>query len=212
MTKFYQKYPNIDSIKNSNFNTLKLSKEFINEGLKKNQNDFYSEKISNEEKISIKSTKSEIPRSKTFIKQVESQEQIIFNKDFSKKKNDQSQEFVNKSNEGSYLQESTLIENKKKNNLVEQQNYMDNSQRSIVDSRLNYTESFIQLNDHNLSKIERRNKNYNVFNTYSSVRNPKNIITRKDRNNAIKDLIERKSTCSSGMDITILRSDYEINR
>jgi hypothetical protein len=85
------------------------------------------------------------------------------------------------------------------------QQYVDGD-NSIVDSRLNYTQSFVKLTDSNASLLEQRNRKYNVFNTYSSVKNPKNILVRKDRSKALRDLVQQNSTCSSGFDITILQS------
>lgn len=83
-----------------------------------------------------------------------------------------------------------------------------NERDSATDSRLNYTQTVLHLTESNVSLLESRNKKYNVFNTYCAVRNPKNIMTRKDRTEALRDLVQRDSTCSSGHDITILKSTH----
>ena len=204
MVEFYRRHPNLDSIKTSNVNPLKFSKE-MQETILKKKNGFYSEKVSVNDQVSVQSSQTDKPRLESnlqFDQPDHTQNGKSLARELFKKKKHSKLDPIDQPEKTEEFKATRAVLRRAPSDRDPSFYEYDNS---IADSHLNYTESYIHLTDSNASKLERRQQEYNVFNTYSSVKNPKNLMVRKDRARAIRDLMGENSYNASGLDITVFR-------
>lgn len=216
-TKSRNTESDLNSIKKEPFQENQFTRESELKKLRQRERPVQSEQISRKNRVSMASTKTEKglnqPTRNGNFREIKASSRSLKKKRENEFEEVEVEKMANRRGNSGNPAEINFKEYKKsmeskqgRNEIrVETQSNQKN-EKSTTSSKLNYTQTVLLLTESNASLLEKRNKNYNVFNTYCPVQNPRNIMTRKDRTRALRDLVQRDSTCSSGLDITILKS------